>query len=50
MGVWCHDCARFRVTCQGVCRTPGWDGRDGGCGRWTDTLREGGQTTLEAYL
>lgn len=35
---------------EGVCRAPGWDGRDGGCGRWTDTIRESGQTTLEAYL
>lgn len=44
--IWCADCARFRVTCKGVSAEPGWDGRNGGCGRAVAMI---GQTTLEAF-
>lgn len=45
--IWCAECARWKVTCEGVYRAPGWNGKGGGCGRATSRLNP--QTTLEEW-
>lgn len=44
--MWCSECARFHVTCEGVTSEPGWNGKDGGCSRAVWRI---GQLTLEDF-